>query len=198
MLFGILSVVSATSQHRTIGLLNDPTALRLWLSRGEPSSDHRAGGLKAYPPPYDTLPLESSVSASLVTQFPRVLLNLAAFLYLVGFGLYLLFSWKENVPNDSTDYRNIFVVFVISMGLSVLHFSVCFVDRVTDAAKAAGDFNFQRLGTTLDSSAELQELEATLETFHQDKDLMTEVRKLTMEIVRLRQSLPTSPRAANN
>ncbi|KAK3170661.1 hypothetical protein OEA41_002743 [Lepraria neglecta] len=195
MLFGILSVVSATSQHRAIGLLNDPTALRLWLSRGKPSADHRTEGSKAYLPPYDTLPLESSVSAFLVTQFPRVLLNLAVFLYLVGFGLYLIFSWREEVPNGSADYRNIFVVFVVSVGLSFLHYSVCFVDRVTDAAKVATDFQFRRLGTTLDSSAELQELEATLEKFHQDKDLVTEVRKLTMEIIRLRQSLPG---AANN
>ena len=193
MLFGILSVVSATSQHRAIGLLNDPTALRLWLSRGKPSKDHNTGQTKAYPQPYDTLPLESSVSAYLVTQFPRVLLNLAVFIYLVGFGLYLIFSWREEVPTGSTDYRNIFVAFVVCVRLSVLHYVVCFVDRVTDAAKVANDFSFKRLGTTLDSSAPLQELEATLEEFHPDKDLVSEVRKLTMEITRLRQALPRAP-----
>ena len=189
MLFGILSVVSATSQHRAIGLLNDPTALRLWLSRGKPSAAHITGS-KAYPPPYNTLPLESSVSASLVTQFPRVLLNLAVFLYLVGFGLYLIFSWREEVPDGSVDYRNIFVVFIICLGLSILHYDVCFVNRVIDAAKVANDFHFQRLGTTLDSSKGLRDLEEELEKFHQDKDLATEVRKLTMEIIRLRESLP--------
>ena len=189
MLFGILSVVSATSQHRAVGLLNDPTALRLWLSKGLPSAAHSMGGAKAYHPPYDTLPLESSVSASLVTQFPRLLLNLAVFLYLIGFGLYLIFSWREEVPGDSDDYRNIFVVFIVSVGVSIFYYIVCFVNRVFDAAKVSDDFNFQRLGTTLDMSVELREPEARLETFHQDSDLATELRKLTAEIVSLRQSL---------
>jgi hypothetical protein len=190
MLFGILAVVSATSQHRDIGLQNDSTALRLWLSRGIPSPAHRVGGSKEYPHPYDMLPLESSVSASLVTQFPRSLLNLAVLLYLIGFGLYLIFSWREEVPNGSVDYRNIFVTFIVSAGVSIFYYSICFGWRVIDAAKVSDDFHFQRLGTTLDSSVGLRELEAELATFHQDKDLVSEVRKLTVEITKLRQSLP--------
>ena len=195
MLFGIFPVISATSQHHAIGLFNDPTALRLWLSKGKPSAVHSTGGSKAYPFPYHALPLESSISASLATQFPRVLLSLAAFLYIVGFGLYLIFSWREEVPDGSNNYRNVFVVFIVSVGLSMFYYGICFVYRVIDSAMVTNDFNFQRLGTTLDSSAGLRELESSLEKFHQDKDLATEVRKLTMEIIRLRQSLP---RAANN
>ena len=190
MLFGIFSVVCATSQHKTIGLLNDPTALRLWLSTGKPSKAHTTRGPKAYPPPYDTLPLESSISAFLAIQFPRTLLNLAVFLYLIGFCLYLVFSWRDQIPDGSSDYRNIFIVFIVCLGLFIIYYGVCFVNRVINAGKAANDFQFKRLGTTLDSSPELQELESTLEKFHHDKDLTNEVRKLTTEIIKLRQSLP--------
>ena len=189
MLFGILSVVSATSQHRTVGLVNDPTALRLWLSKGKPSETHRTSGDKAYPHPYDTLPLESSVSASLVTRFPSLSLNLAAFLYVVGFALYLIFSWKEQVPNGTMEYRNIFLVFMASIGLSILYYSICFVDRVIDAAKVSNDFQFQRLGTIVHDSEGLQELNARLGTFQEERGLASELKKLTMEIIELRQAI---------
>ncbi len=189
MLFGIFSVVSATSLQLTIGLLNDPTALRLWLSRGKPSADHIAGGPKPYPEPYDRLPLESSVSAILVIQFPRALLNLAVFVYLVGFGLYLIFSWREKVPDGSSDYRNIFIVYIICLGLSLYYYCVCLLARVLDAAKVSDDFNFQRLGTTSDDSFELQGLDSKLKSFQHDKGLATELRNLTLEIVQLRQTM---------
>jgi hypothetical protein len=189
MLFGILSVVAATSQHYAIGLINHPTALRLWLSRGKPSIDHRTEGSEAYPHPYDTLPLESSISASLSIRFPRILLNIAVLLYLIGFSLYLIFSWREEVPNGSADYRNIFIVFIISTGFSIFYYGAVFVARVYDSAKVSADFHFQRLGATLDGSEGLQELEATLGKFHQEKDLVSEVRKLTIEVIKLRQSL---------
>ena len=189
MLFGILSVVSATSQHQRIGLLNDPTALRLWLSKGKPSQAHRTGGSRPYPAPYDALPLESSISAWLAIQFPGALLNLAVFLYLVGFGLYLIFSWREEVPDSTSDYRNIFIIFIIFLGLSIYYYSICFLDRVIDSAKTANDFQFQRLGTTLDGSVRLQNLESSLQNLHHDQDLASELRNLTSEIVRLRESL---------
>src|SRR4051812_15173074 len=116
MVFGILSVIAATSQHGIVGLMNDPLRIRLWLSRGKVSLAHSAErGPEAYPSPYDKFPLESSVSAFLVTELPRLLLNIAGFLYLAGFGLFLIFSWREAVPSAVMDYRNIFIFFIVSV-----------------------------------------------------------------------------------
>lgn len=100
MVFGILSVAATTSQHSLVGLVNDPLEIRLWLGRGRVSFIHSgtAQASTAYASPYKDFPLESSVSAFLATQFPRLLLNTAVFLYLTGFCLFLIFSWLEAVP----------------------------------------------------------------------------------------------------
>ena len=49
-----------------------------------------------------------------------MLLQLAIFLYLTGFGLYLLFAWIEDCITPSLDYRAIFIVYAIAVGLVLL------------------------------------------------------------------------------
>jgi hypothetical protein len=195
MVFGILSVVSATSQHRVIGLLNGPLALRLWLSKGATEIDHRPGGAREYPSPYDSLPLESSTSASLVTQFPGALLNLAVFLYLVGFGLYLIFSWREAVPGSGSDYRNIFIAFIVAVGLSVLYYISVSVKRILEAKTRFDDFGVSILGFRVGGAENLQRLETTLAGFNQTRSINKEnnlteaIRSLTAEVTSLREAM---------
>lgn len=200
MVFGILSVLSATSAHSTIGLLNDPLALRLWLSRGSPSLNMQ------YPNPYSQLPLESSVSAILTIKLPKALLNLAVFLYLIAFGLYLILSWVEAVPTGNDDYRNVFIAFILCVGLTFVYSSICFFQRVLGAARASHQFQYKRLGVTLEKSPELEALESKLQSFQKKSDLAEEIEALTSEMRAVRDDfnierpvvpvVPTGPRPA--
>jgi hypothetical protein len=180
MVFGILSVLSATSAHSTIGLLNDPLALRLWLSRGSPPPNIQ------YPEPYDTLPLESSVSAILVIKFPKALLNLAVFSYLIAFGLYLILSWIEAVPTGNDEYRNIFIAFILCVGLTFVYSTICFFWRILDAATASHQFQYKRLGVTLEKSDELKALDSKLQSFQKKSDLAEDIEALTSEMRAIR------------
>ncbi|KAE8452332.1 hypothetical protein EG329_001032 [Mollisiaceae sp. DMI_Dod_QoI] len=180
MVFGILSVLSATSAHGTIGLLNDPLALRLWLSRGQPSPNTK------YSNPYSDLPLESSVSAVLVTKLPKALLNLAVFSYLIAFGLYLILSWAEAVPTGNHDYRNVFITFILCVGLTFVYSSICFVMRILGAATASHQFQYKRLGVTLEKSPELEALESKLQSFQRKSNLAEDIEALTSEMRAIR------------
>jgi hypothetical protein len=180
MVFGILSVLSATSAHSTIGLLNDPLALRLWLSRGRPSPNSQ------YPNPYNRLPLESSVSAILVIKLPKALLNLAVFSYLIAFGLYQILSWVEAVPVRNDDYRNVFITFILCVGLTFLYSYICFFQRILDAARASQQFQYKRLGITLQKSRELEALESELQSFQRKSDLVEDIEALKSEMRAIR------------
>ena len=85
MVLGLASVFTATRQHQTVGMLNSPLDIRLWLSRGRPTLYRRFleiqssrllsmnmswgeflikdGDKYARLPAFRGLPLESSISA---------------------------------------------------------------------------------------------------------------------------------------
>ena len=91
----------AAFMQRIISGLNNPFVIRIWLSRGCPKKDKG----------YLDLPLESSVAAVGLLDLPVTLLLYALFTYVIGFGLYLIFSWLETPSPDQHDYRNIFIAF---------------------------------------------------------------------------------------
>ncbi|MCJ1288473.1 hypothetical protein MMC34_000001 [Xylographa carneopallida] len=142
MALGILSVISATSQQQKVSMLNNPLEIRLWLSRGRPSPER----LRQYPWPFSVLPLESSASAVKQFALPKVLLNLAVFLYLLGFGIYLLFSWLDNVETPTSDYRNIFIVFVAALGVHYIYHLVLEVLSFVDQRNGANDYDLDSQG----------------------------------------------------
>lgn len=156
-----------------------------------------------YPDPYNQLPLESSVSPILAIKLPKALLNLAVFLYLIAFGLYLILSWIEAVPTRNDDYRNIFIAFILCVGLTFVYSSICFFQRVLGAARASQQFQYKRLGVTLEKSPELEALESKLQSFQKKSDLAGEIEALTSEMRAIRDDfnierpvVPTGPRSA--
>jgi hypothetical protein len=198
-------VVSATSLHRYIGLANTPVDLRLWLSRGRVAPEHRKDGKKPYPSPYDAYLLDSSVSALLITQLPRALLNIAVFLYLVGFGLYALFAWLEDVPDVSHNYRNIFIVFIISIGCCVIYICMCGLSKILDDKKLGDNFEIQRLGEDLELQyrKELENLGrkaeiAPMNGAEVQTELVQAIRALTAEVTQLRQVMTLKSPSASS
>jgi len=128
----------------------------------------------------------------LIIQFPRVLLNIAVFLYLVGFGLYLLFAWLENVPTISDDYRNIFIVYMVALGCCVTYFIFCSLSRILEEKKVAVDFNFQRLDAVGPHDSALDALgrgvdDGTAQEGSQQHELVGVISALTAEVAQLRQ-----------
>jgi hypothetical protein len=153
MAFGILSVTYATYQQQFIGMMNSATEIRIWLSCGKADRDPTKGqppfwkslirlenyGIE-YDLPYRLFPLESSMAAQMKMQLPSMLLQVAILLYLTGFGLYLLFAWLENAIPPSLDYRSIFIVYTVAVGLVLWHFVVLSTFNPIDQIKRQNDF----------------------------------------------------------
>ena len=153
MAVGILSVTYATYQQTVIGMMNNAQEIRIWLSCGKADRGPKEartdfwkfiariqGGSIEYDPPYSLFPLESSMAAQMKIQLPSTLLQLAIFLYLTGFGLYVLFAWVEDAIPPSLDYRGIFIVYMITVGLAFSYFWTLSVFNQVDQQKRQQDF----------------------------------------------------------
>ena len=153
MAVGILSVTYATYQQTVIGMMNNAQEIRIWLSCGKADRGPKEartdfwkfiariqGGSIEYDPPYNLFPLESSMAAQMKIQLPNTLLQLAIFLYLTGFGLYVLFAWVEDAIPPSLDYRGIFIVYMITVGLAFSYFWTLSVFNQVDQQKRQQDF----------------------------------------------------------
>lgn len=134
MLLGLFAVYFATSMQQTVGLLNNLFYLRLWLSRGSPYPQ------RLDKEPHKYLPLDGSVATLRLLQTPQRLLNLSALLFLVGYGLYLLFSWKYDSHNLGRDYRNAFIVLMAVTGVALLDYVITSVCLLFDAYKRYSEF----------------------------------------------------------
>jgi hypothetical protein len=139
MALGILSVIYATSQQQTVAMLNNPLEIRLYLSSGRLDRNNHP-----YAMPYRLLPLESSVATVKQFGLPSLLLKLAVLLYLVGFGIYILFAWLNNVERKGTDHRNVFICFVVTLGVITINQSLLTVYGYIDEQKRNKDFSLDR------------------------------------------------------
>lgn len=185
MILGVVSVTTATRQVHTIGMLKSPMEVRLWLSRGKPTS-YRDGsrttfdqetnltdedddverlasvGKYANLVDYQRLPLESSISSLKAAALPRYLLVMAVLLFVVGIGIYELFRWKPWAMVPDLGHRNVFIVFILAVGLYLTYDLVIAVARINDQDKRDKEFNTDSLGGYR-RPKELRELEKRLE-----------------------------------
>ena len=138
MALGIICVVSATSLQGQTAALNDAMSVRLWLSNCN-EKPHRANINSVY----DVFPLESSVSALQAVQAPKFFLRMAVGFFIVGFGLYLLFSWLNDSASTSADHRDIFVVFVCVVGGAVSHNLILILLRGSDMKTCEEQFDLR-------------------------------------------------------
>ncbi|KAI1614902.1 hypothetical protein EDD37DRAFT_403940 [Exophiala viscosa] len=146
MFLGIMSVIAATGQYQFVGMLNTPVQIRLWLSRG-PSPDWDLIKMGVHPSllqdqmlemsqalhdndQISKLPLESAITAGKVIALSRNLLTLAVTLFNVGFGLYLLFLWLDNVETSGVSHRNVFLLFIVTWGLYEIYDKILFIASI--------------------------------------------------------------------
>lgn len=94
---------------------------------------------------YQDIPLESTISAVKAVTLPSHLLYMAVIVFLVGFGLYVLFQWLEDV-GGAVSYRNIFIIFIITAGIYAVYDALIEVARVLNRDKRSREFETDMLG----------------------------------------------------
>lgn len=138
--------------------------------------------------PYSLMPLESSISALKISEIPNLLLNLAVVLFLIGFGLYLLFSWLNHVEQSGLDYRNVFIVFVIAVAASCFYYFTWFVVRILEAQKRSEEFelippsDFQRPSSQQLLQQKLRSLQ-NLQGLREDEEEYSRKAKECLEVL---------------
>ncbi|KAB8360761.1 hypothetical protein FH972_024495 [Carpinus fangiana] len=111
---GTFSLLTSTSLQQKISSLNSALSIRLWLSRGRPNATSKYSSI------LQDLPLEASLTSIQLIQLPGQLLAIAGSLFVIGFGLSLLFAWLGQVQNASDD-RNVFIFFIVVVAFTALN-----------------------------------------------------------------------------
>jgi hypothetical protein len=149
MVLGVFSVTTATRQHFTVVTLKSPLDVRIWMSRGLPTRTRRrenSGFLPIYdevraPEKYEDMKdfpklwLESSMSTLKAVALPRHLLDLSVILFMVGIGLYELSGWKSKPDARGTAYRNVFIVFIVTVLAYLTYHALILVGAAYDSKK---------------------------------------------------------------
>lgn len=95
---------------------------------------------------FQDLPLESSISNLKSVALPRHLLDMAVILFLTGMGLYELFCWKADAKLSDRSCRNVFIVFIATLGAYILYdVSISFA-RILNNEKRNREFDTTTLG----------------------------------------------------
>jgi hypothetical protein len=128
---------------------------------------------------FKDMPLESSISVLKTVAAPRHLLDLAVLLYIVGFGLYLLFLWIENMGGQPEADRNVFIVFILSAGVFLLYYNATRSGVLDNQTKKAEEFDLQNLGK-LHKPKALEQLENELRAVQERMKTLSE-QQITIE-----------------
>lgn len=103
---------------------------------------------------------------------PRHLLDLAVTLYIVGFGLYALFLWLDDIDQSGTAYRNIFIVFTITVGLFMIYFTLLPSFKTENEDKKAEEFDLRSLNSGRNRAESIRALEEGLVRCQRTLDFM--------------------------
>jgi hypothetical protein len=92
----------------------------------------------------------------------RHLLDLAVALYIIGFGLYALFLWLDDINQSGTAYHNIFIVFIITVGLFAIYFTLLQTFKTENEGKKAEEFDLRSLNSGRNRAETIRALEMDL------------------------------------
>lgn len=175
MVLGIFSVTTATRQHFTVVRLRSHLEVRLWMSRGKTTKRREESILLsadtgstedkyANVPGFDSLPLESSIASLKATALPRHLLDLSVVFFMISIGLYELSGWKSDAGKQGTAYRNVFVVFIVTIvSYTVYHMAIA-IGGAFDSWKRDDEYGKDSLGGFRSETEELIDLRRRLYT----------------------------------
>jgi hypothetical protein len=158
MVLGAFSVISACVQQMSIGMLNQATEIRIWLSDRYVYMDIPKEPNQEWLEKNEKLPLRSSLAAQQLTRMPFALLVWAIACYLIGFAIYLGFAWAYNTSLTDKGYndnRNVLIAFLTAAILTQGVFGTWSLVKATEQA-----------GGSIDRTIELKIPKSTLRKYH--------------------------------
>jgi hypothetical protein len=140
LISALMAVYYATTQQRTLGRLLRPEHVRAWIRGGisrrrldgndlspcDPQDlDHNVDGAmnenillaKCFTP---------SVISVITISAPQMLLSGSLMTLLLGLGIYFGFTWTSKLDTQAGlhDSRNVFIVFVVGLGVCIIVYSL--------------------------------------------------------------------------
>jgi len=174
--------------------------VRLWMSRGKPTRTRRREDLGFLPPYHEVhvpekyqgiddfkfLELESSMSTLKAVALPRHLLDLSVVLFMVGIGLYELSGWKKYSGFRGTSYRNVFIVFIVTVVTYLIYHTLILIGAAYDTKKKNDEFGTSSSSGGWGESRRFSELRDRLKdcrpAFDREIDLATVLGQLLEEL----------------
>jgi hypothetical protein len=142
MVLGAFSVISACVQQMSIGMLNQATEIRIWLSDRYLDMNIPKEPNQEWLETNEKLPLRSSLAAQQLTRMPFALLVWAIACYLVGFAIYLGFAWAYQTAltdKGHNDNRNVLIAFLIAAVVTQGVFGTWSLVKATEQAGGSTD-----------------------------------------------------------
>lgn len=115
LLISVLAVMLSCVQQQALGTLNEAGGVRMWLSNGSASRVGSKDGNDAFFRGQHRDGLETSVASLLLLKLPNTLLLYGVTCFLVGFGLYLGFAWRqglENTPSRDSNF-SVMILYIV-------------------------------------------------------------------------------------
>ncbi|ERF69858.1 hypothetical protein EPUS_05400 [Endocarpon pusillum Z07020] len=119
LLFSILATMLACLQRQILGALNQPKGVRMWLSNGSANCLHsKNGGRSSSRGRSGELGgLQTSIASLLLLRLPNAFLLSGVMCFLIGFGLFLGFAWRQDLDNTpSRDSNRAVMIMYIVVG----------------------------------------------------------------------------------
>lgn len=120
-------------------------------------------------PIFETLPLESSISALKAVALPRYLLKMAVVVFLTGVGLYEILLWTGDIDVDGIAARNIFIAFIATVGAYGVYDGLVHVRQIGNQQKIEDEFDVTARGELRhqDPLEKLRQLQKELDSVQQ-------------------------------
>ncbi|KAL9621043.1 MAG: hypothetical protein Q9160_004428 [Pyrenula sp. 1 TL-2023] len=98
-----------------------------------------------------------------MSEAPTLLLTLAATLYLVGFGIYLLYRWLYHAGDEPTNSRNVFIMYVIVVEAALVYIFMLWFYHAVEEQKRNLDFRLDEQHLGSEKPEDLLQLEEWLD-----------------------------------
>lgn len=109
----------ACIQRQILGALNEPKGVRMWLSNGSAnrSRSNHGGRSSSRGRSEKKGGLQTSIASLLLLRLPNAFLLSAVVCFLIGFGLFLGFAWRQDLHNTpSRDSNRAVMIMYIVVG----------------------------------------------------------------------------------
>jgi hypothetical protein len=149
MVLGAFSVLAACFQQMSIGMLNQASEIRIWLSDRYTEIPPKELTYEYLNEKENApkLPLRSSLAAQSLTRMPFALLTWAIVCYLLGFAIYLGFAWAydiRDINQGENDNRNVLVVFLVASISTGILYATYSLMKATEQAGGSEDLAIDR------------------------------------------------------